>query len=144
MTASFKGGWGFYRGDTATGSSTWTKVGEIISLSGLGAQADDVDVTSVDSGNTREFIPGLLDGVEITVEGNLVLNNAQQQAMTANAQSGASWEFQVPITDGSHTMTLTFEGAVKGWQLSPSIEEQNKIQWTVKISGNITIAYTTN
>lgn len=142
MSDAFKGGWGFFRGDADTGSTVWTKVGEIIALSGIGAQGSDVDVTNADSGNTREFIAGLLDGAEITVEGNLVLANSPQQAMTTDAQNGTTWEFQVPVTDGATTMTLTFQGAVKGWQLAPSIEEQNKIQWNVKISGSIDIAYT--
>lgn len=140
-TQAFKGGWEFQRGDLATGSTTWTKVGEVIALSGLGAQADDVDVTNDESGNTREYIPGLLDGVEITIESNLVIANAMQQAMTANAQAGANWEFRVPVTNGTDTMTLTFQGAVKGWNLNPALEEQNKLQWTVKISGQIAIAY---
>lgn len=141
-TAAFKGGWTFKRGDAATGSTTWTSVGEVVSLSGLGAQADDIDVTSVDSGNYREYIPGLLDGVEITVESNLAIANAMQQAMTSDANDGDNWEFQVELTDGTNTMTLTFEGAIKGWNLNPAIEEQNKIQWSVKMSGAPTIAYT--
>ncbi len=141
MTAAFRGGWGLYRGDAATGSTTWTKIAEIIGVSGLGAQASDIQVTNCDSGNSHEYIAGLLDGVEITAEANLVITNAVQQAMTADAQAGNSWEFQVPLTDGTDTITITFEASVKGWQVNPSNEEQNKIQWNVKLSGTPTVAY---
>lgn len=141
MTAAFRGGWSIQRGDAATGSSSWTDVGEILGVSGLGQTADDQEVTNHESGDSREYIAGLKDGSEVTIESNLIIANAMQQAMTTDAAGGNSWEFRVPITDGSDTVTITFIGVVKSWNINPSFEEQNKIQWVAKMSGAPTIVY---
>ena len=48
-------------------------IGNLTNISGPGITADTIDVTSHDStGGYRQFIAGLIDGGEISLEGNLV------------------------------------------------------------------------
>ena len=64
-------------------------IGNLTNISGPGISADTIDVTSHDStGAYRQFVAGLIDGGEISLEGNLVTAAAGNAFMTAiNARS---------------------------------------------------------
>ena len=59
-------------------------VGELTSISGLSLSADAIDVTSHGSTSAyREFVAGLIDGGEFSVEGNhIAADTGQQQILT--------------------------------------------------------------
>ena len=46
-----------------------TKVAEVVNISGPNIETEDIDITSMDSSSGfRDFIPGLIDGGEISVD----------------------------------------------------------------------------
>jgi hypothetical protein len=119
----------------------YTAVEEVFSVSGLGKTNQQVDVTNFDSpAGTMEYIAGLADGEEITVEANYLPAGTQQIAMMAAVDAGANRKFQVTYTKVSPNKTFTFTGTPLSYKIVPSATDKNTIQFTVKVSGDITRA----
>lgn len=115
-----------------------TPLEEILSVSGLGKSNDILDVTNFDSpAGTKEYIAGLADGAEMTVECNFIAAAAGQVALQAAVDAGASVD--VVMTYTTTTQVYTFTAAAQGWTISPSISDQNRIEFTLKVSGEIVI-----
>lgn len=133
--------WKFRLGSTAS-PPVYTSVEEVFSISGLGKKNNIVDVTNFDSpAGTMEYIAGLADGSEITIECNRIPNGSpqtQQEKMIAAVNTGTNRAFQIAYTGTSPEETFTFQGAPIGWTLVPSPTTRNTIQFVVKISGDIT------
>lgn len=110
----------------------YNTIEEVVSVGGLGTIGEDLDVTNFDSADgQREFIAGLSEGNEVTVECNDV-NGTQQAAMIA--ATGANRHFRARWTKVSPNRTVIFIASVKGYEYVPSTTEQNKINFTLKIS----------
>jgi hypothetical protein len=129
------GGVDFKWGDGAS-PEAFTLVPGLVSLSGLGKTNPLVDVTDFDSA-AREYISGLSDGVEITAEFNHDLSDTTQAAIVTAVDNGTNNNVQVVLTDGTDTITYDFAVAPIGWSTVPSIDEATRIQFTLKISGDI-------
>lgn len=111
---------------------------EILSVSGMGQSNDVIEVTNFDSpANTKEYIPGLADGSEISIECNYLPAGTGQLALQASVDAGDS--VAVVMTYDTTTATYTFAAAAQGWTINPSISDQNRIEFTLKISGDIAI-----
>jgi hypothetical protein len=140
MTAANISRWEFRLGDTAS-PTDYNDVEECYNISGLGKTNNLVDVTNFDSpAGTMEYIAGLADGEEITVECNRIPTASppteQQNMITAvNAQSNR--QFQIAYVGVSPEETFTFTGVPLSWVLAPSPTERNSISFRVKISGDI-------
>lgn len=112
-----------------------TGIEEVLSVSGLGKTNQLLDVTNFDSpAGTMEYIAGLADGDEVTIECNYISDGTGQAALRADVDSGASAQF-VLTYDAS--ITFTFTAACISYSIVPSVTEQNKITFSVKISGDI-------
>lgn len=110
----------------------YSDIEEVISVGALGTIGEDLDVTNFDSAaGQREFIAGLSEGNEVTVECNDV-NGTQQTAMV-NA-TGNNRHFRAVWSAFSPERTVTFIASVKGYEYAPSTTEQNKINFTLKVS----------
>lgn len=140
-TDAFNGGWGFKLGNGAD-PEVFTELEEVTSIGEVGKTRNQVDVTHFSSPNkTREFISGLAQGDEITIECNYILqNNTQQQSLIANVDQGdGQRNVEIEVTDGVNTVTLGFTITPLGYKYAPNLEEANKITFTAQISGDITI-----
>ena len=85
-----------------------TTIGQIMSISGPDQSRDALDVSTMDSSNKwREFIPGMLDGGEVTVE--VLYGTTQGNNLEAYFTNPAeAWTITVPVGDtivGSAFMT---------------------------------------
>jgi len=130
MTAATIGKWAFTHAATA--------VEEVLDVSGLGVSNNLVDVTNFDSpAGTMEYIAGLADGTEFTVQCNRLEAGTGQNALIADVDAGATAAFTL-VYDS--TGTRSFNGVCMGYTEEPSTSEQNKISFTIKVSGNITRA----
>jgi hypothetical protein len=137
-TAAFSGGLTVEIGDDVlSGTPTYSAIGEVQSLSGLGQTNELVDVTNFDSGGSKEYIGGLADGQEISIEANYVALDAGQIALIGYVGSKTNVAFKLVVTDGTTTHTYTMDVAPLSWVVNPSQENQNTISFTMKISGNI-------
>lgn len=129
--------WKFYISSTAS-PMAFDAVEEVFSISGLGKTNNLVDVTNFDSPEgTMEYIAGLADGQEITVECNYIPGATQQSAMISAVDAGTNRSFRVSYIGSSPDEQFTFDGVPLSWVVVPSATERNTIQFTVKISGDI-------
>ena len=135
---AFVGNIFLYRGDGAS-PEVFTKVCQVFGLSGLGQVNALIDATTFCSNGSREYISGLADGQEVTIEMNYETAAAVIEAMITDVKNKAVRNFQVRVEDGSPTTRFAFSGTCLGWVLNPSVDDRNTIQFTVKISGDITI-----
>jgi hypothetical protein len=140
MTQANIGNWKFRLGTTSS-PPTYNDVEEVYSISGLGKTNNLVDATSFDSPTgTMEYIAGLADGSEITVECNRIPEESpptEQGNMIAAVNTGANRAFQIAYVADSPEETFTFTGVPLSWTLTPSTSDKNTIAFTVKVSGDI-------
>lgn len=118
---------------------------EVTSISGLGQKNDQVEATTFCSNGSKEFIAGLAEGNEVTIEANYVAPSstsyAQQQALIAAVKAKLTNNFQLFVVEDSPTeVTIEFSLAMLSWDLAPSISDKNKITFTGKITGDVVIA----
>jgi hypothetical protein len=132
------GRWKFRLGSTAS-PIVYADLEEVFSISGLGKTNNLVDVTNFDSDEgTMEYIAGLSDGQEVTIECNYIPGATNQTAMIAAIDAQTNRAFQVAYIGSSPNEVFNFQGVPLGWVVTPSPTEQNTISFTVKISGDIT------
>ena len=120
-----------------------SSIPEVNSMSGLGKTNPLVDVTSFDS-SAREYIAGLADGSEITLECNYLPDNTVQAAIVADVDSGTNFYMQIVATNPNSgtspiaAETFTFLVTPLSWEFGPSYDDKNTMSFTLKISGDIT------
>lgn len=124
------------RGDGAS-PEVFTKIEEVLDISGFGANADLLDVTNFDSGANREYIGGKGDGVEFGVECN-DFATATVQAALRGTTIGTTLNMQYAKTDQSPETVDNFAAVYLGFTEQPSPTEQNRITFNFKITGDIT------
>lgn len=139
MTAAFKGGLTVKR-EQGGSPEVYTTIEEVKSLSGFGKVNPLIDATSFSS-TAKEYIAGLADGQEVTIECLRVhASPSQQDALIADVNAGTNRLFQLVLTNGTTAITYTFTGTCLSWVISPSFDDANMISYTVKISGDITVS----
>jgi hypothetical protein len=139
-TSATVGGFILSRQHAAGSPITFVDVPEVISISGLGQTNDLVDATHFGSGGSREYIGGLADGEEVTIECNFVANSAQQEAIIAAVVAKETGNFKVTVTGVSPNVIITFAAAYIGYVFNPSVDDRNTLSFVIKISGAVTIA----
>lgn len=141
MSSAFKG-FVFKLSDDAS-PEAYTTLGEVLSASGVGVTNSQIDVTNTDSGNVKEYIAGMADGSEITVECNALHGNTQQTAAIGKVDAGANANVELVMsnTTGSPvtTITITMTVTMLSWTFTPGIDDKNGISFTMKISGTPTL-----
>lgn len=139
-TSAFVGGFQVEISDSPSPAVDYSTLPEVISISGVGQTNDLVDATHFGSGGSREYIGGLADGSEITLECNYVANDADQEAVIAMVAAKTTHTVRITVTGSSPNVTLTFAAAAIGWEIGPQVDDRNTISFTFKISGSITVA----
>ena len=135
-------------GDDGT-TEVFTKVAEIIDISGPDMSRDVIDVTNQDSPDGwREFIPGLRDGGEIGVTANWIPADATQDATDGVLSKFEddvlhNWQIITANDGSSGTMTISLAAIVTRFNVNLAMEEQAKLDFALKVSGAVTIAATT-
>ena len=103
-------------------------------------KSDDIEVTnhSRDDG-FKEFIQGLRDAGEVTIEGNFLSGDAGQASLLADYYTGVTRTGLItyPNTDAS---TWTFTAYVKSFTPSTPIGDKIGFTATVRITGKATFA----
>lgn len=98
---------------------SFTAIAEVKTVDPPDQQADDVEVTNMDSpGRRKEYIPGMIEGGEASFSGNFLPTNPTQDASTgliALHASGEKRNWQIVFSDAAAT-TVTFEAYVKSFK----------------------------
>ena len=112
-------------------------IGNLTGISGPGISADTIDVTSHDSSaGYRQFVAGLIDGGEISLEGNLLTAAAGNAFMTAiNARSTTACSIIFP-TIGK----WTFSGIAVGFETDSPHDGKIGFSASVKVTGQPTLS----
>ena len=138
MTSAAAGVGSEFRLGNSASPIVYTKVAEILSISGPEVTAEEIDVTSLDStGGFKEYITGLKDGGTVSLEANWIKGNAQQLSMRDAVASGASQNLQIAFADSPQTIA-TFTGKVTSFGMGADPTSQLKANFSVRISGSIT------
>lgn len=136
---AFVGNVFLWREDQAS-PGEYERVCQVFGISGLGAVNALIDATTFCSGGSREYIGGLADGTEVSLECNFEQDAIILREMIDDVTDKRSRNFQVRVEDGSPTLKFAFLGICLGWTLNPSVDDRNTITYTVKVSGNISIS----
>jgi hypothetical protein len=138
-TEAFVGKVFLERGDGGS-PETYTRVCQIFGISGVGQTNALVDATTFCSNGSREYIPGLADGSEVTLNANFETAAAVLRSMITDVKNKATRAFRIVLDDDVNpAVTLYFSAACLSWELGPSIDNKNTINFGVKISGDIDI-----
>lgn len=107
-------------------------------------QVEDVEVTHYKSpGREREYISGLIENGEITIEMNYVPGSPTDLLLTAAKASGEVRQMKivVPTTVGvSQKWGFTFNCYVKGYERAIPFDDRLTATATVKVAGAVTEA----
>ena len=115
---------------------------EVTSISGPSETMSPIDVTSHDSDSGfREFVAGLHDGGEITVEGMCIVGDTTGQvAMHTDFQATTvkAWEIRFPSY--ASAPVITGNGYVIAWSWGFPFDGPITFTATIKITGNLSAA----
>lgn len=129
--------------ESATGTDfTWNSVAvvEVNTVGDIDLTSDDIEVTHYNSDDGyKEYIQGLRDGGEITVEGNFVPTDAGQASLITDFEAGTKRTGVVSLPNAAAS-TWTFTAYVKGFTTSQPINDKLMFTATLKISGKPTFA----
>lgn len=119
------------------------KVLELTSISGPSESRNTIDVTSHDSDDQyAEYIAGVAEGGEVTLEGNLITtDSAGQVAFHTDIQGGTKRTGFVvlPMAQG---MAFTFSGIASGFSADYPYDDKMSLSGNIKITGKPTFLTT--
>ena len=120
----------------------YERVCQVFGISGLGQTNDLIEATTFCSGGNREWINGLADGSEITLECNYETGTtgAILGIMIADVQAKNQRKFIVSVDDGSPSQRFSFTAICLSWTLNPAVDDRNTISFGLKVSGAITLS----
>lgn len=118
--------------------SGYQVLAEVKNIQFTGTKSDLVDVTNMDSGNIREWLPTLIDSGEIAFTANLIPGDASQNTLISlfNNQTLTAWKIVLPNSLG----TFSFNAYVTGLDRDVPVDKEGSISGKLKITGAISFA----
>jgi hypothetical protein len=129
----------------STSPLTYQTIMEVNHIGGPTMKRDTPDVTHMLSPEGfHEFIPGLKDGGEVTVEGNLVVEDATQNVSTGLlgeffSDERTNFIIEFPGT-GSPPVQWSFDAVMSGFDSNMPVDDKMTFTATLKVSGKPTLA----
>ena len=125
-------------GVAAFGTSISPSAGEITNISGPGISVDEVEITNHNSADDfKEFVAGLIDGGEFSVEGNLT--SAIVTGLYADLLARTSKSYTITFPNG---MTWTFTGYPKSFETDSPVDGKLGFSATFRVTGKPVLAST--
>jgi len=115
---------------------TFTELAEVKKIQFSGTKYDLADVTNMESGNFREWLPTLADSGEVSFEANLIPGDATQQSLIATFNSAILTPVQVVLPNALGT--FAFNAYVQTIDRDFPIDKEATISGKLKITGQIT------
>lgn len=113
-----------------------TQVAEVISVTPPNPQTADVEVTHFKSPNRRrEYIAGLVEDGEGTIEMNFVPGSASDILLRAAVNDGVTRSFRIILPDGDTGWQIDGDCIVKGYERSIPIDDRMTATVTVRFTG---------
>ena len=118
------------------GSSDLTKLAEVTSVALPNEQTAEVEVTHYESPNrTKEFISGLIDPGELSIEINYIAGSDTDDLIVAAKGDGAVRQMKIVLPQ--YTQQFTFPGIVRGYDRSAPIEGRMTATITIRVAGAV-------
>lgn len=121
-----------------------TAVAGLTAISLPDESKDDVETTSHDSDGDRSYLPGLRDGGTVTLEGNLLPEDAGQDALRTNydADDGTTAAFVITLASSAATtaVTYSFTGYVNALGGDTPFDDKGSFTASIKVTGTVTKA----
>ncbi len=116
--------------------SSYDLVAEVTSITWPGYSRDAIDATHMNSEDQfREYIPGLMDAGEVTIELNYVPNHAD--VIIAALTAAATGQFKITAANGAN---VVFKAIVTAYQPQAPVDDKMTASATFKITGKPTWA----
>lgn len=129
--------------ETAIGASpiAFTTLSEVLDIPELPHTREFVEATNQDSLNqTREYIAGLIDAEEFTVQCNYIPDDATQQAAWALFNAGNARLWRVREATASPEVTWTFLAIVASFNPAFPVGDKKVVSITLRRTGPTTRA----
>lgn len=127
---------------TAAGTATpvtFTVVNNVKSYSGFDGSAAELDRTNLSS-TAKEYVLGLVDPGQFSIEFDTDLNDAGQAALRAKQLSGVITNFKLVLPGVVSNLTYTWTGFVKKFSQTGGVDQIVKGSADIRISGLVTLA----
>ena len=111
---------------------------EVISITPGEAETDRVEATHMLSpGRRREYVSGMIDSGEASVEINWIPGNATDLLLRALLESGetVSHRITLPENASGDRITLTFDAQITGYSKSMPMDDRLTATVTIAVSG---------
>ncbi len=137
-TSAFLGSQTLLKLGNGASPEIFTTIGEVTSIGPIAQKKDLIEVTHLLS-TAKEFIGGLSDGQEVSIEMNYLPNNQEQRALLIAASSvTAAKDFRYVLPSGGSNLTFSFSALVLGSSIGPTTPNTaTKFMVTLKITGSI-------
>lgn len=112
----------------------FTQVKEMVSFQAFDGQANEIDITSLDS-TAKEFLMGLQDFGQFSGEFNFLAGDTGQQAMRAAKASRVITPFELILSDGAK---YEFNGYVLSAPVSGGVDAKMDGSFVIRITGDVT------
>lgn len=117
---------------------TYTAIANVVSISGLGGQKPDIDITNFDS-TAKEFLTGLEDPGQVQVEINFAPGAASHDTLWTLKNDGTSRTWQIRMSGSSPYDYFQFSATVQQFQVNFQTDDVVRATVTLRVSGAITL-----
>jgi len=138
MADGFVGKIYFERGDAAS-PEVFDRICTVFDIAGIGETNSLIDATTTCS-TAMEYLSGLPEGAEFTIDANLVQADTDQAAMRADVRTGTARNYQIVMEQVSPALTFSFAAIPLAWDFTQALNDKNTGKFTFKITGPITEA----
>ena len=113
-----------------------TTVAEVVSIGGPSMSRDVIDITSHSSAsNSREFISGLINSGEVTLEVNWCPGNSSQDVIRDTDMYNENCVSYSIVWPDSDATTVTFNAYVTSFDINSPVDAQLTVSMGFQISG---------
>jgi hypothetical protein len=123
------------RRESSLGSGSFTTIADCKSWSGPSTENPEIDVTSLTS-TAKEYVGGLVDFGELTLELNFDPNNATHQQLFSDMEASPPTVTGWRITFVNPTINYTWSAFVKSFSISGEVDGVIAGSLTLRLSGN--------
>ncbi len=122
-------------------SGTLTQIAEVIAVTPPNPQTADVEVTHFKSANRRrEYIAGLIEDGEGTIEINFVPGSASDVLLRAAVNDGVTRSYRIILPTAGNGWQIDGDCIVKGYERNIPIDDRMTATVTVRFTGASTEA----
>lgn len=120
--------------ETSLGSGSFVAVANVRSFSGPSGENPEIDVTTLSS-TAKEYIGGLIDNGELTLELNFDHDNTTHQQAIADQEASPPTTTGWRITFANPTVNYTWPAFVKSFSISGEVDGVYQASMTLRLSG---------